>query len=207
MNRGNKVVSYVLSDWGLGWSMTLQSGARLGSPASTGTDPLNNWLGRGPGTAQLKKNADGSYMSPWAVNWTDYDGNVHPEPLNVNCRCFDPTKTIVLNPNAWENIPNGQWADNFTEFRFFRGIRQPQENANVSRTFRMGTDGRVNFHIRFELQNVFNRLRLPNPASGGNFTANPTQQNGLFSGGFGTIVPTTGTQGARTGQIIGRITF
>lgn len=206
MNRGNKVVSYVLSDWGLGWAMTLQSAVRLGRPASTGTDPLNNWLGRGPGSALLKLDADGNYMNPWAVNWTDYDGVVHPEPLNVNCRCYDPTKTIVLNPLAWENVPNGQWANDFSDLRFFRGIRRPQENANVSRTFRMGTDGRVNLHIRFELQNVFNRMRLPDPSVQG-FQSNPTSQNGLFTGGFGAMVPQNGTGGSRTGQIIGRITF
>ncbi len=40
-------------------------------------------------------------MSPYAVNWTDYDGKVHAEPLDINCHCYDPTKTQVLNPLAW----------------------------------------------------------------------------------------------------------
>ena len=46
-------------------------------------------------------------MNPYAVNWTDLNGNVHPEPLDINCGCYDPTKTQVLNPNAWVAVPDG----------------------------------------------------------------------------------------------------
>lgn len=202
----NRVLSEIFSDWGVGWYMQYQSAPTLGRPGSTGTDPLNNWLGRGPGPAQLKKDENGKYMNPYAVNWVDYDGKVHPEPLDLNCRCYDPTKTIVLNPNVWENVPNGQWAADFTELRFFRGIRQPQENANLSRNFRFGPERNIVFHIRIEMQNVFNRLRLPQPALG-NFTAVPTQQDGMYTGGFGTLVPQNGTAGSRTGTFIARIQF
>jgi hypothetical protein len=210
---GNRILSYIVSDWGLGWSMTLQSGALIPRPATSGTDPISNWLGRGPGSAQLKIGSDGKYMSPWAVNWTDYDGEVHPEPIDINCRCFDPAKTIVLNRNAWENVPNGQWANDFTNLRFYRNIRQPQENANISRNFRMGRDGHILLHIRGEFQNVFNRTRLslatgpfpPNNATG--FQANPTSQNGQFTSGFGALAPINGTPGARTGAIVARISF
>jgi len=115
-----------------------------------------------------------------------------------------------LNPLAWESIPNGQWANNFSDIRYYRGIRQPQENLNVSRNFRFAE--RVVLHIRVEFQNVLNRTRLPQPSTGGNFSANPTRfttgsNAGLYSGGFGTIVPTSGTNGFRSGTLIGRITF
>ena len=206
----NRVVSYVLGNWGIGWYLQYQSAGVLNRPSNQGTVPLSNFLGRGPGSAQLKLGPDGQPMNPWSVNWVDYSGAVRTDPIDINCHCFDPTKTIVLNPLAWESIPNGQWANNFSAIRYFRGIRQPQENLNVSRNFRFGE--RVVLHLRVEFQNVLNRTRLPNPSTGGNFSANPTKfttgsNTGLYSGGFGSIVPTSGTNGMRTGTLIGRITF
>jgi hypothetical protein len=74
-----------------------------------------------------------------------------------------------------------------------------------------GLKERVTFNIRMEFTNVFNRTRLPQPATSG-FATNPNKQTtgpltGLYSGGFGTVVPTGGTSGYRTGTLVGRITF
>ena len=60
--------------------------------------------------------------------------------------------------------------------------------------------------------NIFNRTQLPQPTTTGNFVAAPTRftsgaATGLYSGGFGTIVPVNGTQGMRSGTFVGRITF
>ncbi|MEO8099893.1 MAG: TonB-dependent receptor [Acidobacteriota bacterium] len=205
------VGSYLIKDWSIGWYMQYQSAGILGRPSSNSTNPINFWLGRGPGSAQLKT-VNGEYMSPFATNWTDYDGKVHAEPIDINCHCFDPTKTLVLNTSAWENIPDGKWAAQTTGVRNYRGIRQPQENANLNRSFRMGKEGRFVLNVRAEFTNVFNRTRLPNPTAGGNFTAAPTTQtggsnNGLYNGGFGTIVPISGTTNVRSGTLIGRLTF
>ena len=201
--QGNKVLSYVLGDWGIGAYMQYQSAPLLNRPANQGSQPISQWLGRGPGGAQWNG------QSLWSTNWTDYDGNVHTDPIDINCHCFDPTKNLVLNPAAWSNIPNGTWGAQQTGIRQFRGIRYPQENFNLSRNFRIKE--KVTLHIRAEFQNAFNRTRLPQP-SVGTFTANPTRftsgsNAGLYSGGFGTIVPTSGTSGARTGTLIARITF
>ena len=165
----------------------------------------------------MKVGPDGQPMNPFAVNWTDYDGNVHPEPIDINCHCYDPTKTIVLNKDAWENIPDGQWARSFSAIRSYRGIRQPSENLNVSRNFRF-KEGRVNLNVRVEFTNVFNRTFLPNPSGQGfaaatqkfgptNADGSPNPNVGLYSSGFGTIVPTSGTAGQRAGLFVGRITF
>ena len=172
--------------------------------------PLSQFLGYGPGRAQLKKNADGSYMNPWSVDWTDNSGKHHTDPIDINCHCFDPTKTIVLNPNAWENIPDGQFAPDNSALRFYRGVRHPTENANISRNFRITE--RVQLNVRAEFNQVLNRMQLPQPTTTGNFASAPTTfktgaNAGLYSGGFGTIVPLSGTSGMRTGQLIGRITF
>jgi hypothetical protein len=207
----NGIVSQVLSGWGAGVYLNYQSAPLVARPASNGTVPISQFLGRGPGSAQLKIDpATGKQMNPWSVNWVDYSGTRHTDPLDINCRCFDPTKTAVFNPNAWENVPNGLWAADQSSIRWYRGIRIPQENANVSRNFRI-KEG-INLNVRVEFTNIFNRMQLPQPTTTGNFANAPTlfttgANSGLYSGGFGTIVPVNGTQGMRSGTFVGRLTF
>jgi len=201
---GSKLVSNILGDWTLGWYLQYQSAPVLARPASAGANPISKWLGRGPGPAEYNAGA-----SRWSTDWVDYDGVRHTDPIDINCHCFDPTKTIVLNPAAWSNVPDAKWSSNQSTFRDYRGIRIPQENANFGRTFRIKE--RITFNIRAEFTNIFNRTRLPQPATSGFATA-PTKQTagpfvGLYSGGFGTVVPTSGTSGYRTGTLVGRLTF
>jgi hypothetical protein len=223
----NRVVSYVLSDWAADIYLQYQSAAILSRPNSTGLFPISNYLGRGPGSAQLKIGADGQPMNPYAVNWTDLDGKVHPEPLDINCHCFDPTAMKiqqadgtfkaggVLNPNAWSNVPDGQWANDFSNLRFYRGFRYPTENLGVGRIFRL-KEG-VTLNVRVEFSNAFNRLQLPQPTQGNalftSATSNITTQTtpgiyqGAINGGFGSVVPISGTANSRTGLFVGRLTF
>ena len=53
--------------------------------------------------------------------------------------------------------------------------------------------------------------QLTTPINLGNFAAAPTLQTGrnagLYGGGFGTVVPTAGTFGNRTGTLVARFTF
>jgi len=207
---GNPIVSYLLADWGIGIYAQYQSPALLGRPAGGSAQPISDWLGRGPGGAQLKKGADGLPMNPYAVGWVGYDGQVHSEPLDINCHCYDPTRTIVLNPQAWESVPNGQWAADQSSIRAYRGIRRPQESANLSRNFRFKE--RYTLQIRVEMNNIFNRTILPSPTSGlANFGANPTAAGGQFTGGFGTFGNLqTGAAvpgAARSGLFVGRFQF
>ncbi len=229
---GNKVVSAVLADWAIGTYLQYQSAPMLGLPASAGLDPISNYLGRGPGPSQLVPG-----ISPWAVNWVDSSGKVHPEPIDVNCRCFDPTRPLmieqtdpttgqlngvfkpgtVLNPAAWTNVPAASWSNNYTTDRAFRGIRLPTENLNFGRTFRIKE--RVSLQLRVEFANAFNRVQLPQPTSTSNQATTLTTQTtpgiyqGAITGGFGafgggfTPLPQTGTSGYRTGLFVGRLTF
>jgi hypothetical protein len=202
----NKVVSNVLSDWTLGSYLQYQSAQILGRPASTSAFPISNYLGRGPGSAQLKIDpATGQYMNPFSVDWTDYSGVHHTDPLDINCHCFDPTKTQVLNPNAWTNVPDGQWANDFSNLRFYRGFRYPTENLNVGRTFRMKE--KVTLNVRVEMTNAFNRTQLPQPNATATFGTQITTVNGLNTGGFGSVVPIAGTANSRTGLFVGRLQF
>ncbi len=200
----NKVLSYALSGWGTGWYLNYQSAPLVGLPTSSGTAPISDFLGYGPGPAQLIPG-----MSPWSVDWTDYSGVTHTTPLNINCHCFNPATTQVLNPAAFTNVPNGQFAANQASIRSFRAQRQPSENANFSRNFRFKE--RYNFQVRAEFTNIFNRLQFP-AINLGNFATAPTKfttgpNAGLYSGGFGTIVPEAGTTGQRAGTLVGRFSF
>ena len=204
----NKMAAYALSGWGIGWSLSYQSAQLVGLPTSSGSVPISNFLGYGPGPAQLVPG-----MSPWSVDWYDYNGVHHTGPLDINCHCFDATKTIVLNPSAFTNVPNGEFAANQSSIRSFRGFRAPSENANLARTFRINE--RVSLNVRMEFQNVFNRMQYSSllvPIGLGNFANAPAKftsgpHTGLYSSGFGTVNPTAGTSGQRAGMLVGRIQF
>ena len=131
---------------------------------------------------------------------------MHNTPLNLNCGCFNPQTTVVLNPNAWTAVPNAQFAADPSSIPSYRGFRTPSENANFGRNFRIKE--KLTLQVRAEWQNIFNRLLLPQPTTTG-YSAPPTLANRIYSGGFGTVIPTAGngiiTQ--RSGQIVARITF
>jgi len=232
---GNKVLSYVLADWGFGWYMQYQSGAAIGRPGNvtgaanatanvtvngvptvvsfcpfaTGCDnPISNWLGYGPGSAALKQDANGNFVNPWATNWVDRSGVVHAEPLDINCHCFEPTKTQIMDANAWTSVPSGVFAPDQSNYRWLRNLRAPSENANISRTFRVKE--RMSLQIRVEFTNIFNRLNFQIPVAGlGNFASNATSTNGQFTGGWSTFgnIQTSGAGSPRTGLFIARLQF
>jgi hypothetical protein len=211
----NKVVSMVLGDWAIGSYLQYQSAQLLARPNSSSQFPISNYLGRGPGPAQLKLGADGKPMSPWSVDWTDNSGAHHTDPLDINCHCFDPTKTVVFNKDAWTNVPDGQWANDFSGLRYYRGFRYPTENLNLGRSFRIRE--KVTLNIRVEMTNAFNRTQLPQPTQGNGagqtFSSQITTQTtpgvykGAITGGFGSVVPITGTANSRTGLFVGRLQF
>jgi hypothetical protein len=179
---------------------------------------VSDWLGYGGGSMQLKIDPKtGQPMNPWSVDWYDYSGVHHTEPLDVNCRCFDPTKTVALNPDAWASVPSGVYAADQSAIRYFRGIRNPTENANIARNFRIKE--KMVLQIRVEFTNIFNRLQWPNPSTGGITTSfNTTKRadgsdTGVYSSGFGTFgnlsTFSNGTSPGipRAGTFVARLTF
>jgi hypothetical protein len=212
---GNKIVSFAVRDWAISGAMFYQTGTYLGRPTNAAANPISRWLGRGAGGAQLKQNADGSYMSPWSVNWTDLDGNKRTDPLDIDCHCFDPRTTQVLNPLAWSNVPDATWAAQTNQLPFFRNARRPTESANLARNFRFGPENRFNLQVRVEFQNIFNRKFVPGPTLG-NVATPPTPVLGstpaatAFTAGFGTFgnQAVAGVYGTpRSGQFIARFSF
>ncbi len=200
---GNKILSYVVSGWQTGWFLQYQSAPILALPASSATaNPISKWLGYGPGPAQIIPG-----QSLYATTWTDYSGAVHNTPLDINCHCFNPQTTVVLNPNAFTAIPDAQFGASQSSDRAFRGFRTPSEDANFGRNFRLKE--RVSLQLRVEFTNIFNRLLLPQPTTLASYLTAPTQVKGIYTGGYGTVLPTAGNgiTSMRSGQIIARFTF
>lgn len=199
LRGGNKILSYILSDWTTGIYVQYQSAPILARPASINPNPISRWLNRGPGPAQY---IEGKPL--YTTNWVDYDGKVRTDELDINCHCYDPRTTQVLNPAAWASIPDGQFGAQQTGIRTYRGYRYPNENLNVGRTFRFKE--RITFNVRAEFSNVLNRVRLPQPIAGGSYQAPVVKTNGINTGGFGVVNPTN-VQDMRSGTIVGRLTF
>jgi len=187
----NKWENQITQGWQIGGYALYQSGAFLTPPAS----PTANFL-------------------------SSEDTLVPGQPLyNVNINnihSYNPATTQVLNPAAWAACPtNSTCAAAGTLYSNFRGPRTPSENANLGRNFRIKE--RINFQIRAEFVNIFNRTLLPAPT-----TTNPqnpvTKTAGINSAGFGVIntFATAGSQPTtavapyltgRTGTLIARFTF
>jgi len=198
-----KYVNAITRGWQLGWFATYQSGPFLAPPAS----PTANFL-------------------------SSEDVRVAGQPLyNVNINdihSYNPLYQQVLNPAAWAPCPsNATCMAQGNYVKAFRGPRNPSENANIGRNFRIKE--RMNLQIRGEFVNIFNRTLLPN-TSGGSFfgpagisTSNPQNpvtknQLGIYTGGFGVMpiyVPPNTPEGGsglaylqpRTGTLIARFTF
>jgi hypothetical protein len=149
-----------------------------------------------------------------------FANRVPGQPLftqDLNCHCFDPTKTFVLNPNAWADPAIGQFGTSAAYYSDYRQQRRPNETMSLGRIFRIRE--RMDFNLRIEFSNVFNRAQLPNPTST-NAKATQTCLGGacttssVVSGGFGFIntaavaaTTTTGTPSSRQGTLVGRFTF
>src|SRR5262249_10791580 len=137
-NLGMKVLSHVVRDWQVGFLLRYQSGALIESPASL--NQLNLQLLR-------------TYPT-----FMTYVPGVSPLSVDPNCRCFNPQTTQVLNPKAWTDAPGGTWGVSAPFYNNYRWQRQPAEAMSFGRNIRMGKEGRYNFSIRAEFQNIFNRL-------------------------------------------------
>jgi hypothetical protein len=184
----NKVVSQVVRDWAFGATMNYSSGLPILAPTST-----NN-------------------LSTLLFQST-YANRVSGQPLflkDLNCHCIDPTKDLVLNPNAWSNPTDGQFSSGAPYYNDYRYQRRPAESMSLGRVFKFGENGTRALTIRMNVQNIFNRTEMQNP-SPTTFTAakttNPT--NGFLTGGFGFINYVGGStfQPPRQGTLEARFQF
>ncbi len=173
----------------------------------------------------------GQYINAEQVTGEEYrvpGASLYTSGVDINNHStFSPYYTQVLNPGAWAACPvNKNCPATGTLYPDFRGPRVPTENANIGRNFRIKE--RMNFQIRGEFVNIFNRTIMPNPS-----TSNPqtTPAKGgviggipVYTSGFGTMnayaapstappqpvvgfTPNYAVYGPRTGTLIARFTF
>jgi hypothetical protein len=177
----SKAFSWMTSDWQIGGVLRYASGIPFRVPNSTTNLNMlifqNTLFERVPGEPLF------------TTTWVDKKGKTHTnEELNINCGCYDPRKTFVLNPKAWRNPPDGKFSTSNAHYGDFRQQRRPTENMSLARRFRVGE--RASLMLRAEFTNIFNRMGLnvpsvTNPSS----TQTTDPKTGFTTGGWGYISP------------------
>ncbi len=203
----NKVVSNIVGDWMINVFGYYGSGIPMLPPTANTTGY--------PGNLAL------ATMSNLTFQGTQNQVRVPGEPLylkDLNCHCYDPNTTILLNPKAWTNPAPGQFGGP-TYYSDFRTVRRPVENLGIGRQFRIREA--MSLTIRAEFTNIFNRTYLNNPAingvgispqtapvcklpSGGNGACSAGE---LIVSGFGAINTSTLYGQPRSGQLVAQFVF
>ncbi|MEJ2246865.1 MAG: hypothetical protein P8Y80_12425 [Acidobacteriota bacterium] len=210
MFTDNRILSWALRDWSIGAMLTYQSGQPIMAPRATSSEPGHDIgsLLKLCSSMGVFGGCNGSLFlgnSP-----ASYATRVEGEPLCLvdPNSSFDPFTNFLLNPNAWEAPPDGQYGTGSSYYGDYRYRRRPSENLSLGRIFPLHEG--VEFSIRIELMNIFNRVQIPNP--GVDFNSNNATNPQLKAGdgttifGFGRI-DALDTGGQRTGQIVARIKF
>ncbi len=194
----NKTLSWIIRDWTYGVMLTYTSGAPIRVPYAQNqigtllklSTPMNFSFGAVPfGTGSFANRVEGEPYFTTDLNCTS---------------CFDPNKEFVLNPKAWSDPAAGQFGTTAAYLSDYRYRRAPLENMSLGRTFPIVEQ--VTLNIRIELNNVFNRIRVPNPTATNAQATQRVDANGKPITGFGYINTGPGSIG-RTGQIVARIQF
>ena len=182
LGRGPRFLAEALRDWNIGAFLQYASGLPIQSPAA------QNAL-----ASQL-------FRSTFA-------DRVAGQPLflqDLNCHCYDPNKSFVLNKDAWAQPAAGQWGTSAAYYTDYRFQRRPVENLAVGRTFRMSE--RVNLNVRAEFNNIYNRTYLVNPVVN-NALATQTAPTGRPTAGFGWVNTASVFNPPRNGTIVARFQF
>ena len=123
----------------------------------------------------------------------------------MNCHCFNPNTTFVLNPAAWTQPGPGQFGTAAAFYDDYRYQRRPVENMALGRTFRVRERATVN--IRMEFTNIFNRTEMGNPTATNAQATQTRNAAGQATAGFGWINTTAVAAMSRQGTIVARFQF
>jgi len=189
----NKYLRYVVSDWYFATSLQYASGLPILVPT----------------TAQAASNLATAFLRGTRAE------RIPGVPLflqDLNCHCFDPAQTQVLNPAAWKDPTPGTFTPSAAYYNDYRFRRIPRESLSFGRIFRI-REG-MTFTARVEFTNPFNRTQVPNPIFGnglgqGNYTSAIAKAGAVNSSGFGVIAtrPANAVIGERSGLLVGRFQF
>jgi hypothetical protein len=181
----NKFVKNLLGDWTVGGLLRYASGQPIPAPSS------NN-------------NLSSLVFQSTRMN------RVPGQPLflkDPNCGCIDPRQDLVLNPAAWVDAPQGQFASSPGFYSDYRWRRQVSENMSLGRRFTIKE--KLKFDVRAEFFNIFNRLMtqaLPFESYANPGAAVNRNSAGELTSGFGFINPSN-IGGQRNGQLVARFEF
>jgi hypothetical protein len=179
---GPKAASWIVRDWTIGALLQYRSGLPIQSPAST-----NNLA-----------------SSLFQTTFANRVPGVSPFTQDLNCHCFNPSTTFVLNPAAWTQPAAGQFGTAAAYYGDYRYQRRPTESMSLGRTFRIKE--RASLNIRGEFTNIFNRTEMNNPTVA-NAAQTQLTSGGKATGGFG-FISTGSTFGLpRQGTIVARFQF
>ncbi len=189
-SKGMKAASWVLGYWTFGGLLSYASGLPIPAPASNNS--LNSVL----------------YQ-------TTFQNRVAGVPLytvsSINCHCYDPSATFVLNKAAWTDTPPGSFGTAAAFYSDYRYQRRPSENMSLSRQFRITE--RMSLNMRLEFNNIFNRATPPDPVATNPQASQLRSGNGNTVSGFGFINTAavaggvSGLSGPRNGTIVARFVF
>jgi len=180
---GNKAISWIARDWQIGTLLRYTSGLPIASPTSTNS------------------------MATYVFQTTNFN-RVPGVPLftqDLNCHCFDPNTTFVLNPAAWSNPAPGQWGTAAAYYSDFRYQRRPVENMSIGRNFRIKE--RANLQVRAEFTNIFNRTEMSNPTAANPAATQTRNAAGQTTAGYGYINTGALFAAPRQGQLVARFQF
>jgi hypothetical protein len=194
-------VRSAMKDWRLGAYLVYASGLPIGAPIALNyPNPAQELSLCAPLGVLGGCNTSAYFSAP-----ASYDSRVPGQPLftkDINSK-YDPSTTFILNPAAWANPPNGQFGTGSAYYNDYRYRRAPTENMSLERIFRIKETRTVT--IRAELQNVFNRTRIPVPFN--SMVLGQTVVNGQAVSGFGYTPGYINAGGQRSGQIVARFNF
>jgi hypothetical protein len=214
-NTSMKALSWLARDWTLGTLLRYQSGQVIRTPPSS-----NGFFN------QIRRTDNPATFGGGNTFFNRVPG-VNPLQFDPNCKCFDPTTQLVLNPAAWTDAPAGTFGTSAPYYNDYRWQRQPAESISLGRIFRVAKEGRVTVNVRAEFQNMFNRVFLanplgvspssspfvvgagaPNPLSPTVCAGGPCKAGSTLSSGYGFVNTFNGGAAQpRTGQIVARISF
>jgi hypothetical protein len=141
-------------------------------------------------------------------NPATFSNRVPGQPLfteNVNCHCYDPNTTFVLNPKAWSDPASGQWGSAAPYYNDYRGERRYTETASLGRYFQIREGMRL--EIRGMFYNIFNRTFLNDPDSTNALATQVLSSTGQVVSGFGRINTGSTYLNPRYGLLLARFTF
>jgi hypothetical protein len=178
----SRVMKTVFGDWTLGGILRYASGMPI--PVPTAQNALSSLVFQSTNASR-----------------------VPGQPLfvkDLNCHCIDPNKDFVLNPKAWSDPAPGQFGSSPGNYGDYRYARRYDEQVSLGR--RMHIRESMEFSVRAEFFNVFNRTYLNNPDSS-NALATQSTSNGVPVSGFGRINSGSTYLAPRSGQIVARFRF